>query len=267
MNGFDYRAWRAPFWQLPHSLGLDAALIGAGWVWLCREMVGLGGERLPVVLVGLAVWLVYVADRWMDVLRGAGSVSVRHRVFVEWRGVVAVCWVMILGLDLWYGVKWLDAVTLFWGLGVCLLAVCYTIVRQALGRRFGGRRVFIALLFGMSVWVFCGRSVALLGVASSFGLLCLANLLLIGSWEREADGVAVSSRFWNAGIVLLASISGVLVAWVNDYGLLIYAFIFSGVGLVWLSLLGFKCSRLEWLRVCADACLLTPWACLYFVFT
>ena len=74
---------RKPFWLFPNLLSLDAPLVAVVWLYLFVRTWRLG--YLPweaYVTLGLAVWVIYVADRLLDVaLRGGTpeTLESRHR--------------------------------------------------------------------------------------------------------------------------------------------------------------------------------------------
>src|SRR5262245_62998456 len=86
---------RTHFWLWPNLLSLDAPAVALLWqVFFVRCFhASVGAES--AVLLGVAVWLIYAADRMLDAWRGAGK-SARHEFYRRhWRAVVPV-WIALL---------------------------------------------------------------------------------------------------------------------------------------------------------------------------
>lgn len=106
---------RRPAWLWPNLLSLDAPLVAVAWFWMFTKawrVVWLP-DLLPL-LVGCAVWCVYVGDRLMDVREkaaGGPRTSPRHQFHAKHRklltvllvigGVVCVSILAVLPLSLW----------------------------------------------------------------------------------------------------------------------------------------------------------------------
>ena len=75
---------RKPWWLWPHLLSLDAPLVALAWQdwWSRSEGTPLPGSRR--LILGLGVWMIYLADRLSDARRhreddGVGDGQARRR--------------------------------------------------------------------------------------------------------------------------------------------------------------------------------------------
>ncbi|MGA0846782.1 MAG: hypothetical protein ACO3RV_09590, partial [Luteolibacter sp.] len=74
---------RKPWWIYPNLLGLDAPLVAMAWLYVFSKTWRLGYHPWEAyAALGLAVWIIYAADRLLDVsLLGLSSpgLEMRHR--------------------------------------------------------------------------------------------------------------------------------------------------------------------------------------------
>jgi len=80
---------RKPFWLYPNLLSLDAPLVAVAWLHVFAKIWRLDYHPWEAyVTLGLAVWVIYVADRLLDVSMLAGScaqLEARHQFHSEHR--------------------------------------------------------------------------------------------------------------------------------------------------------------------------------------
>ena len=87
-----------PWWQWPTLLSLDAPLVALVWQQLFARSFNLQLHSYQAVLLGASVWLIYVADRWLDAwqLNLACLHTQRHRLYQRWRYPLAGLWLLLL---------------------------------------------------------------------------------------------------------------------------------------------------------------------------
>lgn len=183
---------RAPWWSWPHLLSLDAPAVAVGWqVWWAHE----NGTQLAWAqhaILGLSVWMIYLADRLADGLRVAPvqwgaflhEFSGRHKVVLGALLAAALGTLTLLeprlsGKEFPGGVILMAAAAIyFWMIHGPRGWVSRKVPKEAVvGAMFTvGTRYFLALRVGPS-WLFATR-VAL------FGVLCFVNCALITRWQR-----------------------------------------------------------------------------------
>ena len=271
---------RQPLWLYPNLLSLDAPLVAIAWLYVFARTWRLGYHPWEAyATLGLAVWMIYAADRLLDVsLSGAdgGPMEPRHRFHTRHRG--------------WFRVGLLVALLVAVALVVTRMPM--TIYKHLL---LGG--VLVAGFFGLSMLSSQdARDVPhtkniLAGVAFAYGtamtahiyrsefdiydmllsrefvcfaVLCVLNISAIDLWEHAARTADVEVK---AGDELALTLPlALLAAAALAYALLdeqltsrpfFYA-ILTGAGL--LHVLNRSRARLtmDALRVLADVALLVP---------
>ena len=278
MHELDKVSWL----QWPNVLALDAALVGAGWLLMiadalwARPMAYYGS-----LVLGLSIWLVYMADRWFDV-RGLSMdsiVTVRHRFVKRRAGVLIWVWKFVLLATVFFAFNSLTWPQLLGGFIILLLALLHTWLSTKRYFNLPLKELIIGCVFGGSVWVMV-RGLPIdwnlsanqygglnLFIASSlFGLLCFSNCALIAESEREVDQKMGRSsiaqrlprkRILWAGLAVMAGLLGCLFLFSGVWGINAALALSGGA----LGLLGIMMEYLpgEAFRVLVDAAMLIPW--------
>ncbi len=269
-----------PWWLWPHLLSLDAPLVALAWQeWWGRT----GGVPLRVsqrLVLGLGVWMIYLADRLADTARGlpGDTATARHAFAGDHRGPllvltggIGVVLVVLAPCALPPGQ---------FGGGLVLLAVAgayfWQIHRQG-SQRWTARvpkEAAVGGMFALGTSFFAFWQPLLLperwmAAVASFGTLCFLNCALITSWERnlrdQRDPFSFLNAFprWTAGG--LRSVCWLLASGAGMAGILWRTTFFLPVALGALALGMLDCGRRriapDALRTLADAVLLTPWLC------
>ncbi|MFQ3271378.1 MAG: hypothetical protein ACI9A1_001702, partial [Lentimonas sp.] len=129
---------RIRIWQWPNLLALDAALIALVWQAAFAAALGFPVSTTAPVVLGLSVWLTYMADRLFDVARRPVEQlqAVRHRFAKQHARKLWTLWSCTLILNIGLAFTGLSINELC--NGFILLAICllYTGLNQALSRRF-----------------------------------------------------------------------------------------------------------------------------------
>ena len=219
---------RSPWWLWPHLLGLDAPVVALIWQdWWGRFAYASPqpGERL---VLGLGVWLIYLADRLADVSRGrpedAGTtrhafVAARRRSLFVLGIAVAACLVALAPRVLPRGEFWR-------GLGLlgAVGAYFWLVHRGAPSRwtRALPKEAVVGAMFALGTGFFTvGQPSAGLGpllvAGVLFGGVCFLNCALITAWERSlidrrdpASLLNAFPRLVNAGLAPACGLTVVL---------------------------------------------------------
>ena len=203
---------RPHWWQWLTVLSLDAPLVAVVWQGLFAHILEVRLGWYQYVLLGLTVWIVYAADRWIEGWRLSPDTvkTQRHSFYIRWRwpvfgvGVVAIAGCALIALTRLGLREWLA--------GFILVAptLVYLLSHQLLHRLNPWRvpkEICIALIFCLGTALaplvlalpaqiqVChvirdvgpGTLAALWGPLGLFGLLCFTNLALISAWEYEVD--------------------------------------------------------------------------------
>lgn len=267
---------RLPFWIWPHLLSLDAPLVAVGWQAWWAEVSGVRLDGAHHAILGLSVWMIYLADRLVDSLRASPAEwgTLRHAFYHRQRGPAAI----LLGVSL----AALVVLTLrglttgeFAG-GAILLAVAGGYFWQIHGRAAewwcGPKEAAVAGLFAAGVGYFVawrgGASWRLAVGVGLFGAECFLNCALITRWERTLRDRRDPSSLLNAFprlVERLGVCAGALAAVVGAVGVatgqsLTFAPLMLAAIALWMLDLARARIPVRVLRVLADAALLTPWA-------
>ncbi len=243
----------APLWQWPNLLSLDAPVVALAWQdFLVRSEP----HPLPVAArwaLGLAVWCIYLADRWLDARRTpAANETARHRFYRQNRVPAALALAVILVADGMLAMLALPGPVLRGGMVLGLAVAAYLGVFSATGMGRNAKHVAAAALFSGGVFLApwmesTARQRALVWPAIGLALVCLGNMWLVERWESGLEGGGA----W-IGLAVLAGSSLV-------YGPTRW---FTGVGLSAGALavldVGGKRLPVEVRVVLADLSLLTP---------
>jgi len=184
----------SPLWLWPNLLGLDAPLIALIWQdYLARHYGGslhLAGRAV----LGLTVWAIYLADHLLDVRHETpGEERARHAFCRRHLREVRALFLLIVGADFLVACSWVRPVVFEYGVFVACGVVIYFAAFPL--RRFGSvalKKPIAALLFTAGIfliaWIDSAHPWATLGpTALAFFTLCLANLLMVESWERGRE--------------------------------------------------------------------------------
>lgn len=174
-------------WQWPNVLAIDAALIAVLWQAALVASTGTKIGWTAQAVLGLSVWLTYVADRLYDVQarEALTLLSLRHQFAKRHRRALWRVWFVLLLVNLLLATQLTSTQLAHGGL---LLALClfYTLLNQKLSRRFFPKEICVALIYAGGVVVFVPEAWTL-GFFVAFGFLCLLNCLIIGAKEKGID--------------------------------------------------------------------------------
>lgn len=178
---------KTQFYQWPNILAVDAALIAVAWQFaLAKGSWAVLGWPAYAVL-GLSVWLTYMADRLFDVRSHPleNLKSLRHRFAKEHGTLLWRIWWSALVINLCIATQ---LTLLQLKHGCVLLAACllYTFFNQKLSRQFFPKEICVSLIFAGGIVVFLPTSPPF-NLIFPFAWVCLINCLIIGAREKEID--------------------------------------------------------------------------------
>mgnify|MGYP001549926143 CR=1 FL=1 len=223
-------SWR--LWLWPNFLSLDAPLVAVLWQVLLTRDLGVHVRAGEPLVLGLCVWLVYVADRVFDALRPLnGEWEPARKTFYRrhlWVASMAALSLLSVIIPLAYCV--LRRSTFYAGLALTVPVISYFALihlRPVGWRARWPRELVVACLFTsgtfLAIWTGNPGSVySLWAPALLFFLLCWTNCAAIETWEwrqkilsqdsapsRSTRWVARHLTFAGLGIGCLAAILGV----------------------------------------------------------
>ncbi len=261
------KTWRVALWELPSVVSLDVPLIAVAWQLLLSHSLRATLVWPQSALLGVGVWLIYSADRWLDGLElGHHARTERHRFYVRHRRAVLRVWLGVGAAALLGGATVLTRPELLATGLLGGLVLGYFVGRHAWNPAAHPKEVQIAVIFALGVVFLPGSNGAPLLPLATFALLFAAliflNCALIARWEGDLDlepvpfaarAPRVASRLDGVALGLAGCGFGA--------GLVAYTPLFFALG--GSALLLYGCGHLGALgpaarRVLADAALLTP---------
>lgn len=209
-------------WEWLTILSLDAPLVAVLWQELFASSLGIPLQPYHYSLLGLSVWLVYVADRWLDglKLKPFEMMSSRHAFYARWRRPVLLLWCIGLLIGIAMAGFYLTPIELTFGLVLMLASVFYLgnvhyqgvlnvdwfqkkknckTSTLSVARGYNPlllKEAQVGLLFAAGILLFIlpklstvlNASYILFGLGlAAFVLLCFVNCSLIALWEKALD--------------------------------------------------------------------------------
>ncbi|MGA3186663.1 MAG: hypothetical protein ABSF22_06080 [Bryobacteraceae bacterium] len=240
-------------WLWPNLLSLDAPIVALLWQILFARCFHARVDPLPSVLLVLAVWLIYAADRTIDAWTGEG-LRPRHEFYRRHWPALLPLWILALGAGTALAWTRLTREMLLNGFALGVAVVLYFALLH-LGIFQKTKEAAVAVLFALgatlSAWPHV-RTAADIEAIILFSCLCWINCAAIEQWESP-----VESRWpiaFAAGFVALAA--GTLLLF-SSRPILGGAVAASALCFVLLDRARRRFSR-DALRVLADVALLSP---------
>jgi hypothetical protein len=264
-------------WIWPTLLSIDAPVVAVLWLGLFARSLELRVPTDVMVVLALAVWLIYVADRILDSYREGDEtpLALRHRFYRAHRRLFALPFFAILLLTAWMACTQLDHRILRNGFILALIVGAYFLVVHAAGamaRAWFPKELAVALLFAagtcLPLWTWL-RGAPELAALAGFVLVAWMNTVLIeySEWMGMREGasqrphsltIAIGKHIVLFGVVVAALALGALAAsgFSNLRSVLLAeaasALILCALGLRWRKISSYA------LRIAADVALCTP---------
>ncbi len=250
-----------------HLLSLDAPTVAA--VWLLTFTVGSGARRHVEQAATLAVtaWLLYVADRLLDVYRGSGKLEARHAFHARHVRRFAVVWVCVLVVLANLVVRLPPVVRAGW-LWACLPLLAYAAAVHGHARHTFHKEVAVGAIFALATvlpaLVTGGHATSLTVASVAFAGVCWLNGSAIARWEHERrTGLPLwSATRFRAVCLGVTAVALLLTPWAPLLPL--FACALSAALLCLLDLLRLRFEAVT-LRALADAALLSPLLLVLFI--
>lgn len=188
-SGVDFCAWLG-------GLAIIEPLVGVVWQRALGQCLGIPVEAHYSLLLGLSLWLVYVADRWLDAwtLTAGVPAAARHRFAREHKLALAAAWCAVLALDVAVAVFTLNSIE--WLTRAGLLLATFGYFASVHGRvAKPPKELLVTAIYTAGVSVFAwpllgwpwAWSPGLLSGTLAFALLALLNLATIAVAETALD--------------------------------------------------------------------------------
>jgi hypothetical protein len=245
-------------WLWPNLLSLDAPLVAVLWQVLFVRCFHAQEAFAPAVLLVSAVWLIYSADRLLDVWRGCGHRPRHDFCRRYWRGLLPV-WAGVLAATAW--LAWTALPEALFNRGLSLLAVVavYFLAVHGWGRdKMWAKELAVAVLFALGATIITWtrlRTPADVLTILFFSCLCWINCVAIESWEN-ADWESGQGHAHVGGAAALVGLAAVVLL-SRQRPVLAGAEAMSALAFVLLDRCHPRFSA-DAVRVLADAALLSP---------
>ena len=279
-QGTEHRAYPWPMWH--HLCSLDAPLVAVVWQWWLGRSSGASLSWKGEVVLALAVWLIYLADRWVDGRRNleAGHETARHAFSSRYRRVMGGLIVGLLPVLTILTPVWLTPGEFLVGLSLLAISALYFWMthgpREATWMLLFPKEAAVGTLFALGTAAFvilhCHHyQTRLRGEVTGFAILCSLNCALITRWERTQSDLRDRCSLLNSFPALvrrLPQVCGALASITLIWACLTADKFFLPI-MASAALLGFLDYRRsaihpDALRVLADLALLTPLIFLWF---
>ena len=267
-----------PVWLWPNLLSLDAPLIAVLWLHLFALSGRIHVSLIVSLTLGLAVWIIYAADRLLDGLRAnpLDAQSPRHRFYRKHRNVLLAILAGVLCLTSYCCLE-LDPRTLLFGALMMLVMAGYFAVVHWLGPLWSWRfpkEAAVAIGFAVGTLFpaliharkFAAPMAAMLIL---FAVLCWLNLVLIeyAEWVRlhrcRKETPHVSTLRGGKHLLVIGVLVAIVALWLMErtafhagrsalLAICLSAVALAGLGFYWRRL------SMNAVRVLADAAMLTP---------
>ncbi len=214
---------RPHWWQWLTVLSLDAPLVAVLWQALFARELGVRLGWHDPVLIGLAVWIIYAADRWIEGWRLDPEIvrTQRHYFYIRWRWPVFALGLVAIVATTAIAITRLDGREFKAGFVLLIPTLLYLLSHQLVHRHHRLRlpkEICIAVIFALG----CALAPAvqspdkissLLLPVTLFGGLCFADCALIASWEKAVDtlhGQTSLALQWTRGLALIHALPWLL---------------------------------------------------------
>jgi hypothetical protein len=207
-------------WQWPNALAIDAALIAVAWQAALVQTLHLSIGAFAYVVLGLSVWLTYMADRLFDVARRDPKdlLSLRHQLAKRHTKPLWSIWLVVLAANLLFATQ-LNNAQFRQGAVLLLACLAYTLLNQKLSHRFFPKELCVAIIYAGGVSVFLPTDSISIGFVAAFAFLCFLNCLVIGTKEKEIDTkmrvLSVAPFISEKWLTPIAVSSTVIVFWIH----------------------------------------------------
>jgi hypothetical protein len=249
------------FWLWPNLLSLDAPFVALLWQILFIRCFHVTPEPVPAILLVASVWLIYAADRALDVRRGECS-SPRHRFYRAYWKIVLPAWMAVLAASAWLAITQLPALLLRRGCLLLAAVVVYLIVIHGFKTRLCrlwsppfAKEASVGFLFALgaslAAWTNVRTAIDAASIALFF-ILCWINCAAIQKWESATANIDWPVGWAATGVAFFA----VALLWMHR-PVLGGAELASAFAFVALDRAGRRFSP-DTLRVLADVALLSP---------
>ena len=260
-------------WLFFNLLSLDAPCVAVAWQWLFARSLHISVRPAAVLALAVAVWLIYVADRLLDVFHAPGPLPTRrHQFHSAHLRILLILVIAAFGILLAI-CPFLRPVLIVSGgalSGIVVLYFCLIHTLPTSARQWCPKELAVGIVFAIGTclapWTRVAGSRQLIAPACLFAALCCLNCVAIEAWEWRRYGRRFTSRphpitLWLArrltALLTFIALIAALLFFAAGVHLLFAAIALSSVAFLWLEKQQHRVPA-DVLRVLADLPLLSP---------
>jgi hypothetical protein len=203
-------------------LSLDAVVVAVVWAEALARTAGHGLDVGSLVILALATWLTYVADRLWEVRPGHGAPPTdRHRFYQRNFRPWAIVWLLVFPVTVVAATLSLPAGKLLLGWSLVVLIAGYLLLLEAdlsSRMRMVLKRTAVPLIFTAGVAWMAGSWSSRDGQLATAVLFCAAllNVGAIGLWENQPDPLPLLLRAIDVAAFGALGLAGALGIWARN---------------------------------------------------
>ena len=189
---------RYPIWSYLNICAIDAPLISIAWyLYFAEYSFNTSLNVQNCLILGISVWLGYMADRLFDVRLKEGSrlISLRHQFCKENELKLWTLWVIILIAITIFSLNKLNNDKLFVGLNIMLFILIYNCLNQCFSRKRFPKEICVAVLFSYGT-LFLIEKPLNLDDFLHFTIICFLNCIILTHKDRQVDD-QMGFRSWS----------------------------------------------------------------------
>ncbi|HUA85954.1 MAG TPA: hypothetical protein VMB85_18980 [Bryobacteraceae bacterium] len=178
-------------WLWPNLLSIDAPIVAVLWQLLFARCFHADVNVMAAVLLVLAVWLIYAADRLLDARCSRWRKPLRlprHEFYRRHWPVVTPVWIAVLAVAAWLACTRISAEIFDRGTALAAGVGFYFVVVHHL-RWHWPKELAVGILFALGASLAAWgkvRSAADAATIALFSCLCWINCVAIEKWERRS---------------------------------------------------------------------------------
>ena len=180
---------RYPIWSYLSISAIDAPIISIAWyLYFAQNSFNNGLNAQHCLILGVSVWLCYMADRLFDIRfkKEAQLISLRHQFCKENEFKLWILWLIILIPITIFSLNTLNSDKLFAGLVLILFILLYNCLNQYFLQKRFPKEICVSALFSYGTLFLIGNPFEIDGFLH-FTLICFLNCLILTHKERRVD--------------------------------------------------------------------------------
>ena len=204
-----------PFWSYLNISAIDAPLISVTWyLYFAHKSAENNFNVNYCIILGLSVWLGYMADRLLDIgfKKEAHFTSLRHQFCKEFKSALWISWAIVLTITVFFSLYYLNSDKIFVGFIFFLFILLYNLLNQFYSQLKLPKEIFVSILFAYGTLFFVKDPLEI-NEFIHFVSICFLNCLIISNKDKQVDklmGVrSLASTFSHGSISVIMVLSSV----------------------------------------------------------